>query len=125
MSGRLVIITIVLILMAAMSIFFVEFFIPLSANFQFKAECRKILLEMEEKNELTTPMRSYLQSTLTEKGFNVISISNPHNARRGENLNLKVVADYEYSKLTGIFKREDMTERMEFDKYTVARKVLN
>lgn len=114
-----------LALVLSLVLFFTEYFIPLSANFQFRAECRKILLEMEEKNELTASMRNELQKALTDKNFTVISISAPHTAKRGEFLNLKVVADYKYSKVKGIFKREEITQRMEYDKYTVARKVLN
>jgi len=125
MTGRLPSIVLIAILLAALTISFLEYFVPLSANFQFRAECRKTLLAMEEKNQLTAAMRTELQNTLASKKLTVVSISNPHTAKRGENLNLKVVADYKYSKLTGIFKREEVTQRMEYNKYTVARKVLN
>lgn len=125
MAGRIPVIAIVMVLMAALTVSFVEYFVPLSANFQFRADCRKTLLQMEEKNELTSTMKTELENTLTNKNFNIVDISTPHTAKRGENLNLKVVADYKYSKLTGVFKREDITERMEYNKYTVARKVLN
>lgn len=125
MIGRAPAVALVVILMAAFAVSLVEYFVPLSANFQFRAECRKTLLQMEEKNQLTAAMRTELQNTLASKKFTVVSISNPHTAKRGENLNLKVVADYKYSKLTGILKREEVTQRMEYDKYTVARKVLN
>lgn len=125
MIARLPIIVLVAILIAALAISFIEYFVPISANFQFRAECRKTLLQMEEKNQLTAAMRTELQNILASKKFTVVSISNPHTAKRGENLNLKVITDYKYSKLTGIFKREEVTQRMEYDKYTVARKVLN
>lgn len=125
MIGRLPVIALAIILLAALTISFIEYFVPLSASFQFRTECRKTLLAMEEKNQLTSTMRTELQNALTSKNFTVISISNPHTAKRGDNLNLKVVADYKYSKLTGIFKREEITQRMEYNKYTVARKVLN
>lgn len=125
MIGKAPVIAVVMILSAAIFIFFLEFFIPLSANFQLRAECRNTLLKMEEKNEFTASMRSDLQDKLVDKGFTIISITNPHTARRGEALNLKVVVDYSYNKLTGIFRRTDVIERMVYDKYTVARKVLN
>jgi len=125
MLGRIPINLLMLALVLSLVLFFTEYFIPLSANFQFRAECRKTLLEMEEKNELTAAMRTQLQNALTEKDFTVISISSPHTAKRGEYLNLKVIADYKYNRVTGLFKREEVTERMEYDKYTVARRVLN
>ncbi|TAH61132.1 MAG: hypothetical protein EWM50_06170 [Gottschalkiaceae bacterium] len=125
MIGRLPVIVFVMVLMAALTVSFIEYFIPLSLNFQFRTECRKTLLQMEEKNELTPAMISELEDVLISKGFNSISISPPHTKARGEKLNLKVVADYKYSKLTGIFKREDVIQRMEYNKYTVARRVLN
>jgi len=125
MVGRLPVVVLIIILLLSVTLFFIEFFIPLSANFQFRAECRKILLMMEEKNQLTEDMRTELQDALTERDFIVISISAPHTARRGENLNLKVIADYKYNKLIGLFKRQEITQRMEFNKYTIARKVLN
>ena len=125
MAGRIPVIAIVMVLMAALTVSFIEYFVPLSVNFQFRAECRKTLLQMEEKNELTSTMITDLKNELVNKGFTVISTSPTHTAPRGQNLNLKVVADYKYSKLTGIFKREDVTQRMEYNKYTVARKVLN
>lgn len=80
---------------------------------------------MEEQNQFTVAMKTELQNTLTGKNFTVVSISPPHTAKRGNNLNLKVVADYKYNKLTGVFKRQDVTQRMEYNKYTIARKVLN
>lgn len=125
MIGRLPVIVFVMVLMAALTVSFIEYFIPLSLNFQFRTECRKTLLQMEEKNELTPAMISELEDVLISKGFTSISISSPHTKARGEKLNLKVVADYKYSKLTGIFKREDVIQKMEYNKYTVARKVLN
>lgn len=125
MIGRLPAVMIITILLVALTISFLEYFVPISANFQFRTECRKTLLQMEEKNQLTTSMRTELQSSLTSKDFIIVSISVPHTAKRGEKLNLKVVIDYKYSKLTGIFKREEVTQRMEYNKYTIARKVLN
>ena len=125
MAGRIPVIAIVMVLMAALTVSFVEYFVPLSANFQFRADCRKTLLQMEEKNELTSTMINNLKNELVDKGFTIISTSPAHTTPRGGNLNLNVVADYKYSKLTGIFKREEVTQRMEYNKYTVARKVLN
>lgn len=125
MIGRVPVIAVAILVMTMLTLFFVEFFIPLAANFQFRTECRKTMLMMEEKNQLNDAMRIELQNILVSKNFTVISISPSHTARRGSNLNLNVVADYKYSKLTGIFKREDVIQRMEYNKYTVARKVLN
>lgn len=125
MVGRLPVIVFVMVLMAALTVSFIEYFIPLSVNFQFRAECRNTLLQMEEKNELTSTMINNLKNELVDKGFTIISTSPTHTASRGQTLNLNVVADYKYSKLTGIFKREEITQKMEYNKYTVARKVLN
>lgn len=125
MIGRAPVIAIAILLMTILTLYVAEYFIPLAANFQFRTECRKILLTMEEKNQLTEAMRTELHNTLASRNFTVISISAPHTVKRGLNLNLNVVVDYKYSKLTGIFKREDIIKRMVYNKYTIARKVLN
>lgn len=125
MIGRLPVITLIMVLLAALTVSFTEYFVPLSANFQFRAECRKTLLAMEEKNQLTSAMITELQNTLIGKDFTIVSISVPHTAKRGESLNLRVIVDYKYSKLTGIFERQEVIQRMKYNKYTIARKVLN
>lgn len=125
MSGKAVVSGVIFVIMIAVLVSMVEFFLPLSAKADMNAFCRNTLLKVELEGCLPAPEKDNLHSRLTDKGFTNIVINNIGSVKRGEELNLRVEADYTYSKLTGIFTRTQVVQRMVYDKTTIARKVLN
>lgn len=111
----------------AIIVFILEFFIPISKNAEFKAECRKALLQMELDGGLTTSQKNQLKNSLESKGFTVVSISAPvaGTAKQGEKIDLRVQVIYEYNKLSNLFKRNNVEQTMNFNRTSIARKVIN
>ncbi len=125
MPHRIVVFGILAVVVIALVVMLVESFLPLSFKIEMNIECRKSLLEMESAGGLDNTGRNSLEDRLSDKGFYNISINAKENAKQGEEIVLKVEADYKYSKFESIFSRQDVVTHLIYDKTTVSRKVIN
>lgn len=125
MPSRVIVTGIILIVIVAMLVFTVEFFLPLSMKSDMNILCRKTLLKMETAGGFTENDRQELVAELQNIGFSNISASGTQHARQGVTLNLRVEAQYDYSRLTMLFARNVHSQRMIYDKTSLSRKVVN
>jgi len=125
MPVRAVVTGVIIIIMISMLVFMVELFIPLSKKADIDMLCRSTLLRMESAGGLGENEKLVLQSELERNGFNNVQITATSNAKQGEMLTLHVEADYTYNKMTSLFKRENVTQRMVYRKSSMSRKVVN
>jgi len=125
MPSRVIVTGIILVIIVAMLVFSVEFFIPLSIKSDMNILCRRTLLQMETAGGLTESERQELVSDLQDIGFLNITASGTQSAKHGEILNLHVEVQYSHSKLTTLFSREAQALRMVYDKSSLSRKVVN
>ncbi len=125
MPARAVVTGVILVIMISLLVYFIEFFLPLSAKADLDIACRDSLLRMENGGGLDSDDRSELQEELEAAGFTNIVISAAANARQGEKLTLRVEGDYSWNRLTDLFKRGDRVIRMIYEKTTMSRKVVN
>lgn len=109
----------------AFTVFIVEFFIPVSMKSDMNAYCRNAVMKMEIEGGLTAKIREELIQKMTKRGFRNITIAGSENAKYGEEMNLHVEADVEFSRLVPLFNRTMVVHRMVYDKTFVARKVVN
>jgi len=125
MISRVLIAGVIAVCSVSLLMFFVEFFVPLSAKYNMDIYCRGTLLSMEEAGGLKEDKKAELAVKLAEAGFTNIRISGTEYARYGEKLNLFVEADYRYSTLKALFARETVVQKMCYNKTAVSRKVVN
>ena len=125
MPAKVILTGIILVILSAILVSMIEFFIPLSAKSDMNVYCRSALLKMEIEGGLSQQDKDTLQTELLSKDFTNITINNTTGAKQGDKLNLDVEADYVYSKLSGLFIRQTTVQHMIYDKTAVARKVIN
>lgn len=125
MAAKVTVFGVLFTVMIGILVFVVEFFLPLSANSDMNICCRKAMLSMETEGGLSYQAEEELEAELKEKGFLNIVIDGTSSAKKGEEISLKVEADYMYSKMTGIFIRREVLQHMVYSKTTIARKVVN
>lgn len=125
MFDRVLTFVFVLVILVSVVVCTVQYFIPISANFDMKQECRQTLLQMETKGGLEESDRIALENKLTAKGFTVLSISGDTNVKQGQELTLRVEAQYKYKSMTALFSNSTVTRNMTYEKTAVARKVVN
>lgn len=101
-------------------------FVPMAKKNAMDIECRKTLLKMENDNGLTETEKISLQNKLTELGLYDIQINGTPVGvkKKGEELNLRVEAKYDYRTLKSIFTTEKATIQMVYDRTTLARQVV-
>jgi len=125
MPSKVVIFGIALVLLLAIFISTIEMFIPISVKNDFNSLCRKSLLKMEIEGGMTTIARDELISDLYRKGFESVVVQGTENTKYGQEITLWVEADYVYSRLRSILARENITQKMVYNKTAIARKVVN
>ena len=125
MPSRVIVTGLILIIIVAMLVFTVEFFLPLSIKGDMNILCRRTLLKMETAGGLAENDRQELVAELQSKGFSDISASGTQSAKQGEILNLRVEVQYDYNRLTMLFSREVHSLLMIYDKSSLSRKVVN
>ncbi len=125
MPSRVIVTGIIVLLIVAMLVFTVEFFLPLSMKGDMNILCRSTLLRMETAGGLSENERRELIMELQKKGFSNVSVSGTQNAKQGEVLNLRAEVRYNYSSLTRLFVRESHSQQMVYDKCSLSRKVVN
>ena len=125
MVGRLAVGTVTLIIILTILVSMFELLVPLSARQEFDLECRNALITMETRGGFTTADETNLTTNLTNRGFANINITATSIAKLGEQISLRVVADYRYSHMTDVFTRSSVTQRMIYDKTSRSREVVN
>lgn len=122
---RAIIFGILFVFLLVITVAAVEFFIPLNMKYEMNSQCRGTLLEIETKGYLVIETKSKLEQTLIQKGFTNVSITSSGGTRQGDEITLRVEAQYSYSKLVSLFSREQKTLNMIFEKTTTVRRVVN
>ncbi len=125
MPAKVVISGFMLVVMAALLVFTVEFFLPLSAKSDMNVLCRSALLKMENEGGMSDSMKAGLKNELDSRGFENILINGTANAKQGSELNLHIEAEYRYSRLVSLFTRTAFTQHMIYEKTAMSRKVIN
>ncbi len=127
MPVKAIVTGILLILMVALLVNFIEYFLPLSVKADMDMLCRSALLRMENAGEMNSGDKGELESGLEKIGLTGIYISDEGltNVRQGGKLKLHVEGNYTYNRMTSLFRREDVTVRMVYDKRTMSRKLVN
>jgi len=125
MPSKAVVFGISIVFMIVLFISLVEFFLPISAKSDMDAICRKALLKMELNGGMTKEEKDNLTNALREKGFDAITIESSENVKYGEEISLYVEAYYSYSKLTNMFLRENLGQRMVYSRKSLSRRILN
>ena len=125
MPSKVVVTGIILVVMVAMLVFVAEFFLPLSMKSDMNILCRTTLLKMEVEGGLVEQESLQLQTELQEKGFINVFVSGTGYVKQGEQLNLRVDADYSYSRLSALFIRSTTVQHMSYDKTSMSRRVIN
>lgn len=125
MPVKAIVTGILLIIMVFFLVNFIEYFLPLSVKADLDMLCRSTLLKMENDGELSSSDKQTLQLGLAENGLTDIVITATPGTKQGGMLTLHVEGDYTYSKTTALFRREDVSVRMVYDKSTMSRKVVN
>ena len=116
---------VLLVIMAAMLMSMIEFFLPLSAKSDMNIICRGALLVMENEGGITDTARNSLKSELENKGFVNVMVNGTSAAKMGETINLRVVAYYSYSKFDSLFTRSQYSQCMIYDRTAMSRRVTN
>lgn len=125
MSVRIIVTGVVLVVIAGMLVFTIEFFLPLSVKSDMNIMCRNTLLKMEMEGGLSEEDELELKNSLLAKGFNNVSVEGTENCKQGGILNLNVEVEYSGSKLTTLLNRKDVKQRMVYNKSSLSRKVVN
>jgi hypothetical protein len=125
MPSKAIVIGFGLVITIAFVVSLVEFFVPLTAKIHMNACCRNALLRMETEGGLTQENSDDLVEKLCRKGFSDIMVSGTARALRGETLFLRVRANYVYTRMTGFFRRDEVSQAMEYERISAARKVVN
>ena len=125
MPVKAVVFAILMVIMICIAVSLVEMVIPLSARAEMNTQCRRTLLNMEVQGGLTSDEKTSLEKILNEVGFSSISISGTETAKFGDEMFLKVEAKYCYSRLMGLFSRNETEQKMMYERISVSRKVVN
>lgn len=125
MPVKAIVTGILLIIMVFLLVNFIEYFLPLSVKADLDMLCRSALLKMENNGGMSTSDRETLHMGLEDRGLTNVEITATSSARQGDILTLRVEGDYTYSKITSLFRRENVSVRMVYDKSTMSRKVVN
>jgi hypothetical protein len=125
MVGRLAVGTVTLIIILTILVSMFELLVPLSARQEFGLECRNALITMETTGGFSAADRTRLTASLTSLGFADISITATAASKLGDEISLRVEADYQYSRITGVFTRSYVTQRMVYVKTSRSREVIN
>ncbi len=125
MPSKVAVTGIVLVILIAFAVFITEFFIPVSMKSDMNAYCRNAVMKMEVEGGLTAEIREELIDKMTNRGFKNITVTGSEYAKHGEEMNLHVEADVEFSSLVALFGRNLVVYRMVYDKTFIARKVVN
>lgn len=127
MAVKAIVTGILLILMVILMVNFTEYFLPLSVKADLDMLCRSALLRMENAGRMSKDEMDALSLELEKIGLTNINFSDKSLSyvKQGGKLTLRVEGDYTYNRITSLFKREDVTVHMVYDKTTMSRRLVN
>lgn len=127
MAVKAIVTGVLLILMVILMVNFTEYFLPLSVKADLDMLCRSALLRMENAGRMSKDEMDALSLELEKIGLTNINISENSLSyvKQGGKLTLRVEGDYTYNRITSLFKREDVTVHMVYDKTTMSRRLVN
>lgn len=115
----------ILVLLAAIIIASVQFFVPLSIKSDFDSSCREALIKMESQGQLTDESKECLYSQLEKKGLKDIKIIASESSCFGEMIRLDVQASFQYYSLISIFSGEVKGLNLRYNKTCISRRIVN
>lgn len=127
MAVKAIVTGVLLILMVILMVNFTEYFLPLSVKADLDMLCRSALLRMENAGRMSKDEMNALETELEKIGLTNINFSENSLSyvKQGGKLTLRVEGDYTYNRITSLFKREDVTVHMVYDKTTMSRRLVN
>ena len=125
MPGRSIVSGILFVMIISLAVMLVEIFLPVSKKIEMNIDCRGTMLKMEISGGLSADEKLKLRDRLENIGLSNITVAGTSEVKQGEELNLRVEADYIYSRFSSIFKRQDTALHMVYDRTSIARKVVN
>lgn len=125
MPGKALVLVFCIILMFILTVYCIELFIPLKLKIDFNDCCRQALIKAENNGGLTDEIRESLNDSLKNIGFENVQIICDSDVKKGDEINLKVYAEYERKKFEDLFNRENITDQYYYNKTTISRKVVN
>lgn len=127
MAVKAIVTGVLLILMVILMVNFTEYFLPLSVKADLDMLCRSALLRMENAGRMSKDEMDALSLELEKIGLTNINFSDKSLSyvKQGGKLTLRVEGDYTYNRITSLFKREDVTVHMVYDKTTMSRRLVN
>jgi len=111
--------------MFILTIYCIELFIPLKLKIDFNDYCRQALIKIENNGGLNDDIKDSLISNLNKRGFENIQVICDSDVKKGNEINLKVYAEYERKHFVDLFKRDNITDSYSYNKMTISRKVVN
>lgn len=125
MPSKAIVFGIALVLLIVLFVSMIEIFVPISVKNDLNTICRKTLLKMEIEGGMTATTRDELISGLYGRGFESVVVRGTESVKYGQEVTLCVEVDYVYSRLKSIFNRENIIQKMVYNKTTIARRVIN
>lgn len=127
MAVKAIVTGVLLILAVILMVNFTEYFLPLSVKADLDMVCRSALLRMENAGRMSKDEMNALEAELEKIGLTNINFSENSLSyvKQGGKLTLRVEGDYTYNRITSLFKREDVTVHMVYDKTTMSRRLVN
>lgn len=125
MTVKAVVFVIMFVFMIILLVYMVEFLPPLSVKSDMNTCCRNALLRMEVQGGMSEAVYNELEDSLKAMGLDNIVIHGTMGAKQGEEISLRVEADYAYSRFKSLFSRESVTQKMVYSKASISRKVIN
>lgn len=125
MPAKAIVTGIVLVILAVMLAYSIEYFIPLSKKADMDIVCRNALLRMENSGGMTEARRDELQDELEALNLEDVIIQGTADAKHGDSLTLHVECVYRYDRILSLFKREADNQRMVYEKTCMSRRVVN
>jgi len=125
LASKVVVTGVVLVILTALIVFLVEFFVPVSMKSDMNTFCRSVIMKMEIEGGLSAEVKAELIDKMRNRGFKNITVTGSEYAKYGDEMNLRVEADIEFSRLMHLFGRTSVAHRVVYDKTFIARKVVN
>lgn len=125
MTVKAVVFAIMFVFMIMLFVYMVELLPPLSVKSDMNICCRNALLKMEVQGGISETIYDELEDSLKALGLVNVDIRGTTVAKQGEEINLRVEADYAYSRFKSLFFRESVTQKMVYSKASISRKVIN
>jgi len=125
MGERIIVSVVIMIIAMFLIVYMIEIFVPLAVNLDFRDMCRNYLMKMEFNSGLSNTDINNFTESLTKKGFSNIMIDAPSYCKFGTSMQLKVKVVYKINTIINIFIREKQNYIMNYNRTTIARRIIN